>query len=110
MIVEVWSKDNSFNSLILHHFEHSKRRSKISGTVIKPGKYISEQDGDKKEMTFYYQDQLPESYANSDDVLWEPGKMYTYYIQIQPSTAAITVKVTDWDSYFVGVDDLIFGE
>ena len=30
---------------------------------IKPGKHISEQDGDKKEMTFYYQDQLPESYA-----------------------------------------------
>lgn len=55
--------------------------------------------------------ELPETYANSgDDVLWEPGKMYTYYIQIQPSAAAITVKVTDWDSYFVGVDDLIFGE
>ena len=53
---------------------------------------------------------LPEVYDNGDDVVWEPGKMYTYYVQIQPSTAAITVKVTDWDSYFVGVDDLIFGE
>ena len=31
--------------------------------LIKPGKYVSEQIGDEKVMTFYYQDQLPEPYA-----------------------------------------------
>lgn len=51
---------------------------------------------------------LPVSYNNGNDVLWEPGKTYTYYIQIQPSTASITVKVTPWDSYFVAVDDISF--
>lgn len=51
---------------------------------------------------------LPETYANNSDVLWEPGKMYTYYIQIQPSNASITVKVTPWDSYYVAVDDINF--
>ena len=30
---------------------------------IKPGKYVQEQVGDEKVMTFYYQDQLPEPYA-----------------------------------------------
>ena len=31
---------------------------------IKPGKYIQEQVGNEKVMTFYYQDQLPEPYAS----------------------------------------------
>ena len=31
---------------------------------IKPGKYIHEQVGDESVMTFYYQDQLPETYAS----------------------------------------------
>ena len=30
---------------------------------IKPGKYIPEQVGGEQVMTFYYQDQLPEPYA-----------------------------------------------
>nr|MCR5013389.1 AbgT family transporter [Bacteroidales bacterium] len=30
---------------------------------IKPGKYVTEQVGDQSVMTFYYQDQLPEAYA-----------------------------------------------
>lgn len=52
---------------------------------------------------------LPESYSDNSDVLWKPGYMYTYYIQIQPSTASITVKVTPWDSYYIAIDDIHFG-
>ena len=37
---------------------------------IKPGKYIEQQVNDTKEMTFYYQDQLPAEYA--DDFQAEP--------------------------------------
>ena len=53
---------------------------------------------------------LPETYDNGQDVVWEPGKMYTYYILIQPSKAYITVQVTPWDSYYVAVDDVNFGD
>ena len=52
---------------------------------------------------------LPETYDDdSEDILWKPGYMYTYYIRIQPSTAIITVDVAPWDSYYVAVDDIDF--
>lgn len=56
---------------------------------------------------------LPETYEdaqhNVHDVVWEPGKVYTYYVQIQAGQASITVSVTDWDRYYVYIDDMIFG-
>lgn len=53
------------------------------------------------------EEDLPE---NQDPVpiSWEPGKMYTYYVQIQPSKAYIEVEVTPWDEYYLGVDDISF--
>ena len=39
---------------------------------------------------------------------WVPGKVYNYYIQIQPANATIQVVTTDWDSYKVAVDDILF--
>lgn len=53
------------------------------------------------------EEDLPE---NQDPVpiFWEPGKMYTYYVQIQPSKAYIEVEVSPWDEYFLGVDDISF--
>ena len=41
-------------------------------------------------------------------ITWEPGKVYTYYIQIQPGTADITVTAIPWDEYDVATDDIIF--
>lgn len=41
-------------------------------------------------------------------IAWEAGKMYTYYIQIQPSRAYIIVTVDPWDEYYLGVDDIAF--
>lgn len=55
---------------------------------------------------------LPQTYRDNQnvehDVVWEPGKKYNYYIQIQPSQASIVVKAVPWDSFFVAVDDLVF--
>lgn len=55
---------------------------------------------------------LPQTYRDSQnvehDVVWEPGKKYNYYIQIQPSQASIIVKAVPWDSFYVAVDDLVF--
>lgn len=39
---------------------------------------------------------------------WEPGKLYTYKVQIQPSKAYIEVEVQPWDEYYLGVDDISF--
>lgn len=55
---------------------------------------------------------LPVTYEDEDhqvhDYIWEPGKTYTYFVQIQAGQASITVKVSDWDAYYVYVDDLVF--
>ena len=40
--------------------------------------------------------------------VWEPGKVYNYYINLQPSRVAINVVVTDWDEQTLVVDDIIF--
>jgi len=54
---------------------------------------------------------LPLTYRDDQnverDVVWEPGKVYTYYVQIQPGRASITVSVADWDRYYLYVDDVI---
>lgn len=42
------------------------------------------------------------------DITWLPGKAYNYLIQIQPSTATVTVVTTDWDVYSAALDDIIF--
>ena len=45
------------------------------------------------------------------DIDWQPGKIYNYYIQIQPSQADIKVVTTDWEDeyfYYLGADDIIF--
>ena len=41
-------------------------------------------------------------------ITWEPGKLYTYKVQIQPSRAYIEVEVKPWDEYYLGVDDISF--
>lgn len=46
--------------------------------------------------------------ANPTPIRWEPGKMYTYKVQIQPSKAYIEVEVRPWDEYYLGVDDITF--
>ena len=46
--------------------------------------------------------------ANPTPIRWEPGKMYTYKVQIQPSKAYIEVEVRPWDEYYLGVDDIAF--
>ena len=55
---------------------------------------------------------LPLEYKDDEnitrEVIWEPGKVYTYYIQIQAGWAFITVKVEPWERYFVYVDDIVF--
>lgn len=54
---------------------------------------------------------LPASYTEGGQTVearWEPGKIYTYYINLQPSTVAITVHVTPWDEETLVVDDIIF--
>lgn len=49
----------------------------------------------------------PES-QNPIAIKWEPGKIYTYKVQIQPSTAYIEVEVKSWDEYYLSVDDISF--
>ena len=39
---------------------------------------------------------------------WEPGTVYNYYINLQPSRVAITVRVTEWDQQELVVDDITF--
>ena len=54
---------------------------------------------------------LPASYEESGQTVtavWEPGKVYNYYINLQPSRVAINVTVTDWDQQTLIVDDIIF--
>ena len=58
---------------------------------------------------------LPDTYTYTDElgthtepVVWEAGKKYVYYIQIQPGGADIYVTTTDWDPYKVAVEDLMF--
>jgi len=54
---------------------------------------------------------LPASYTEGGQTVearWEPGRVYTYYINLRPSTVAITVHVTPWDEETLVVDDIIF--
>jgi len=53
------------------------------------------------------EEENPDS-PNPVPIKWEPGKMYTYLVQIQPSKAYIEVQVTPWDEYYLGVDDISF--
>jgi len=50
---------------------------------------------------------LPDTYEEDGQTLeaqWEPGKVYTYYINLKPSRVAITVHVTPWDEQDLSVD------
>lgn len=54
---------------------------------------------------------LPDSYVEGGvpvEAVWEPGKVYNYYINLQPSRVAITVHVTDWEEKTLVVNDLTF--
>ncbi len=51
---------------------------------------------------------LPLRDSEDNKIVWEPGKVYTYYIMIQPGEEYVTVSVTDWDKYYVYVDDIVF--
>lgn len=54
---------------------------------------------------------LPDSYQENGQTVtavWEPGKVYNYYINLQPSRVSINVTVTDWDVQTLVVDDIIF--
>ena len=51
---------------------------------------------------------LPDSYEEGGETVpatWEPGKVYTYYINLKPSRVALTVHVTPWDSETLVIDD-----
>ena len=56
--------------------------------------------------------ELPLTYRDAQnaehDVVWEPGKTYTYYVQIQPGEVDVQVVVGDWESYQVYVEDIVF--
>lgn len=54
---------------------------------------------------------IPVSYEDNEgfhSVVWEGGKVYLYYIQIQPSESKITFKVVDWEKFDVSTEDIIF--
>ena len=53
------------------------------------------------------EEENPES-ESPTPISWEPGKKYTYRVQIQPSKAYIEVEVMPWDEYYLGVDDISF--
>lgn len=41
------------------------------------------------------------------ELIWEPGKVYVYGILIQPKSASITVKATDWSRANLAVEDIV---
>ena len=54
---------------------------------------------------------LPETYKENNvtkPVVWEAGKKYVYYIQIQPGGATIDVEILPWDEFKVSTGDLNF--
>lgn len=54
---------------------------------------------------------LPDKYTDAQgthDAVWEAGKVYNYYILIQPSKVAISLVVVPWEKRYIAVDDLIF--
>lgn len=48
---------------------------------------------------------LPIDTYNNQDVKWEPGKMYTYFVKIRPQAVEMTVEWTDW--IFVDNEDTL---
>lgn len=53
---------------------------------------------------------LPDSYEEGGQTVradWEPGKVYTYYINLKPSRVAITVHVTEWDAEKLVIDESV---
>lgn len=55
---------------------------------------------------------LPLHYLDSGnvehEVVWEPGKIYIYNIQLQPEKTTLTLTVEDWDQFYVSGGDIIF--
>ena len=54
---------------------------------------------------------LPDQYKEGGrtvEAVWEPGKVYNYYINLQPSRVTIDVHVTDWDETTLVAVDIIF--
>lgn len=45
---------------------------------------------------------------NEADVIWKPGMVYLYSVQIQPSESVISLVVKAWEERTVAVDDVIF--
>lgn len=39
---------------------------------------------------------------------WDAGKIYVYYIAIQPGKSSVGVQITPWETYKVSVDDISF--
>ena len=39
---------------------------------------------------------IPINKHNNTDIVWEPGKMYKYYVMIRPTGIVFTVEWTDW--------------
>ncbi len=86
--------------------------------AVKFSVYVKQYESDGETLAYestspvYTTLNLPLTYTdeedNTRDVIWEPGKTYTYYVEIQPGYVNVTVEVTDWDTYYVYVDDLIF--
>ena len=53
---------------------------------------------------------LPDSYEENGQTIpatWEPGKVYTYYINLKPSRVNLTVHVTPWDSETLVIEDRV---
>lgn len=40
---------------------------------------------------------IPINKYNNTDIVWEAGKMYTYYVMIRPTSIEISVEWTDWE-------------
>ena len=53
--------------------------------------------------------ELPNEDASFNPILWKPGYVYNYTVEVNPKNASIYVSVQEWESYKVAVDDVVFG-
>lgn len=56
--------------------------------------------------------ELPLTYRDAGnvehEVVWQPGKVYNYLVEIQNGNVKIDVTTSDWDSYYVYIDETTF--
>lgn len=109
--VDIPEKYEDFTEERWHYVIPQRLTSKDSGSAAAVRFSLTVNDSDTP---IYTTLALPQTYKDefnvTHDVVWEPGKKYNYYIHIQPSKVTIKMTVTPWDSFFVAVDDVIFGD